>query len=364
MVRRAVEAGNVMSSSPGFILENEKHANRKQHLPLNTNNCGVTAWVMVVLRFKTLPIRVTLWRSDPAHSMLLRPRANNSENTANSPPTSGRHAGRCWVWLVTHSGRPKNTEPFSDGSNFRLGTLIYPLFYVTTHHSERLNQVNRPMARCFDSSSFSLPTIQQKNKKASIRGVRPEFSPASVFCTVFFFLSLSSRSKDGENVSEIDSLRDRYKIIKEERKFIISRALESDAGSYTCSVRALNASRTFNVVGKFRKLRWSSWINSSTVFLVHKIEKNFSNNDPSNIVKSSRFEDMLRTTIEPIQIFWGFMMVLTTSSKPNWLQILVWEIRQILKTRKTIVADNFFNIFFYGLVYEAFKLLCLLAYPS
>lgn len=57
-----------------------------------------------------------------------------------------------------------------------------------------------------------------------------------------------SWSKDGENVSEIDSLRDRYKIIKEERKFIISRALESDAGSYTCSVRALNASRTFNVV--------------------------------------------------------------------------------------------------------------------
>lgn len=57
-----------------------------------------------------------------------------------------------------------------------------------------------------------------------------------------------SWSKDGENVSEIESLRDRYKIIKEERKFIISRALEADAGSYTCSVRALNASRTFNVV--------------------------------------------------------------------------------------------------------------------
>lgn len=57
-----------------------------------------------------------------------------------------------------------------------------------------------------------------------------------------------SWSKDGENVSEIESLRDRFKIIKEERKFIISRALEADAGSYTCSVRALNASRTFNVV--------------------------------------------------------------------------------------------------------------------
>lgn len=57
-----------------------------------------------------------------------------------------------------------------------------------------------------------------------------------------------SWSKDGENVSEIESLKNRFKIIKDERKFIISRALESDAGSYTCSVRALNASRTFNVV--------------------------------------------------------------------------------------------------------------------
>lgn len=57
-----------------------------------------------------------------------------------------------------------------------------------------------------------------------------------------------SWSKDGENVSEIESLQNRYKIIKDERKFIISRALDSDSGSYTCSVRALNASRTFNVV--------------------------------------------------------------------------------------------------------------------
>lgn len=57
-----------------------------------------------------------------------------------------------------------------------------------------------------------------------------------------------SWSKDGENVSEIESLQNRYKIIKDERKFIISRALESDQGSYTCSVRALNASRTINVV--------------------------------------------------------------------------------------------------------------------
>lgn len=57
-----------------------------------------------------------------------------------------------------------------------------------------------------------------------------------------------SWSKDGENVSEIESLRDRYRILNVERKFIINRALESDAGSYTCSVRALNASKPFNVV--------------------------------------------------------------------------------------------------------------------
>uniref|UniRef100_T1DEN1 Putative basigin n=1 Tax=Psorophora albipes TaxID=869069 RepID=T1DEN1_9DIPT len=58
-----------------------------------------------------------------------------------------------------------------------------------------------------------------------------------------------SWTKDGENVSEIESLKDRYTILQKERKFIINRALDSDAGTYTCSVRALNASRTFNVIG-------------------------------------------------------------------------------------------------------------------
>ncbi|XP_055544837.1 uncharacterized protein LOC129729934 isoform X2 [Wyeomyia smithii] len=57
-----------------------------------------------------------------------------------------------------------------------------------------------------------------------------------------------SWSKDGKNVSDVVSLKDRYRILNEERKFIISRSLESDAGTYTCSVLALNASRTFNVV--------------------------------------------------------------------------------------------------------------------
>ncbi|XP_055644743.1 uncharacterized protein LOC129780459 isoform X2 [Toxorhynchites rutilus septentrionalis] len=57
-----------------------------------------------------------------------------------------------------------------------------------------------------------------------------------------------SWSKDGVNVSEIESLKGRLRILKDERKFIITKTHESDAGSYTCSVRALNASKTFNVV--------------------------------------------------------------------------------------------------------------------
>lgn len=57
-----------------------------------------------------------------------------------------------------------------------------------------------------------------------------------------------SWAKDGKNVSDVESLKDRFRIIKEERKFIISRALESDAGTYTCSVPVLNASRSINVV--------------------------------------------------------------------------------------------------------------------
>lgn len=57
-----------------------------------------------------------------------------------------------------------------------------------------------------------------------------------------------SWAKDGKNVSDVESLNNRFRIIKEEKKFIISRALESDAGVYTCSVPVLNASRTINVL--------------------------------------------------------------------------------------------------------------------
>lgn len=58
------------------------------------------------------------------------------------------------------------------------------------------------------------------------------------------------RSKDGTNVSEVESLKGRFNLIPAERKFIITRTLESDAGVYTCSVHKLNESRNINVVGK------------------------------------------------------------------------------------------------------------------
>ncbi|XP_053676940.1 uncharacterized protein LOC128727098 [Anopheles nili] len=55
-------------------------------------------------------------------------------------------------------------------------------------------------------------------------------------------------AKDGKNVSEHESLKDRFKILSAERKFIISRALETDAGQYTCSVPQLGVSKSFTVV--------------------------------------------------------------------------------------------------------------------
>uniref|UniRef100_A0A182VUE8 Ig-like domain-containing protein n=1 Tax=Anopheles minimus TaxID=112268 RepID=A0A182VUE8_9DIPT len=59
-----------------------------------------------------------------------------------------------------------------------------------------------------------------------------------------------SWAKDGKNVSEVESLKDRFKLLTAERKLIISRALETDAGQYTCSVPQLGVSKNFNVVGK------------------------------------------------------------------------------------------------------------------
>uniref|UniRef100_T1DHN0 Putative basigin n=1 Tax=Anopheles aquasalis TaxID=42839 RepID=T1DHN0_ANOAQ len=54
--------------------------------------------------------------------------------------------------------------------------------------------------------------------------------------------------KDGKNVSEVESLKGRFNLIPAERKFIITRTVESDAGEYTCSVPKLNQSRNITVV--------------------------------------------------------------------------------------------------------------------
>lgn len=57
-----------------------------------------------------------------------------------------------------------------------------------------------------------------------------------------------SWAKNGTNVSELPELKDRYKLLTAERKFIINRALDTDAGQYTCSVQPLGASKVFTVV--------------------------------------------------------------------------------------------------------------------
>uniref|UniRef100_A0A182JCC6 Ig-like domain-containing protein n=1 Tax=Anopheles atroparvus TaxID=41427 RepID=A0A182JCC6_ANOAO len=57
-----------------------------------------------------------------------------------------------------------------------------------------------------------------------------------------------SWEKNGTNVSLLPELKDRFKILSAERKFIISRALDTDAGQYTCSVSELKVSKAFNVV--------------------------------------------------------------------------------------------------------------------
>uniref|UniRef100_A0A2M3ZE27 Putative neural cell adhesion molecule l1 n=1 Tax=Anopheles braziliensis TaxID=58242 RepID=A0A2M3ZE27_9DIPT len=54
--------------------------------------------------------------------------------------------------------------------------------------------------------------------------------------------------KDGKNVSEVETLKGRFSLIPAERKFIITRTLESDAGVYNCSVPKMNESRSITVV--------------------------------------------------------------------------------------------------------------------
>lgn len=70
------------------------------------------------------------------------------------------------------------------------------------------------------------------------------------------YLSYRSRlegeedKKVAKNVREIPQLNGRHNIIAKEGKFVIERALEDDAGNYSCSI-GNEESLTFNVYGLF-----------------------------------------------------------------------------------------------------------------
>lgn len=57
------------------------------------------------------------------------------------------------------------------------------------------------------------------------------------------------REKNGTDVSKVKALVGRYRILPDERKFIIDRAQEDDAGLYSCL--ANNHKRDINVVGEW-----------------------------------------------------------------------------------------------------------------
>lgn len=59
---------------------------------------------------------------------------------------------------------------------------------------------------------------------------------------------LFCREKNGTDVSKLKELEGRYRILPDERKFIIDRTVEDDNGLYSCL--ANNQKRDFNVVGK------------------------------------------------------------------------------------------------------------------
>lgn len=56
-----------------------------------------------------------------------------------------------------------------------------------------------------------------------------------------------------KNVREIPQLKGRIDIIAKEGKFVIERAMEDDAGNYSCSI-GNEESLTFNVYGLFISL--------------------------------------------------------------------------------------------------------------
>lgn len=61
-----------------------------------------------------------------------------------------------------------------------------------------------------------------------------------------------NRKKNGADVSAEPSLTGRYQILQHESKFIIDRALEVDAGNYTCTLKDTGASASIRVIGEIR----------------------------------------------------------------------------------------------------------------
>uniref|UniRef100_A0A2M4DNX6 Putative neural cell adhesion molecule l1 n=1 Tax=Anopheles darlingi TaxID=43151 RepID=A0A2M4DNX6_ANODA len=94
-------------------------------------------------------------------------------------------------------------------------------------------------------SDILKPTYDDASKRLKFFDIA---KPFTLGCNVTQDGLELSWSKDGKNVSEIESLKGRFNLIPAERKFIISRALETDAGVYTCSVHKLNASQNITVV--------------------------------------------------------------------------------------------------------------------
>ncbi|XP_052864279.1 uncharacterized protein LOC128270894 [Anopheles cruzii] len=124
------------------------------------------------------------------------------------------------------------------------------------HHTTLKAAANGAVAFAITTTSATITTT------AAADVLQPNYDDASTSLKIFDLgkaLTLGcnvtkdgsyelSWSKDGKNVSEIESLKGRYNLIPAERKFIITRALETDAGVYTCSVHQLNASKNFTVV--------------------------------------------------------------------------------------------------------------------
>lgn len=57
-----------------------------------------------------------------------------------------------------------------------------------------------------------------------------------------------NRKKGGVNVTDVPALKDRFKVISAERKFMIEKTDTGDSGDYTCELKGV--SKEFHVFGK------------------------------------------------------------------------------------------------------------------